>query len=247
MINKFKKLYRSWLVEPYFRRLVTYWRLQYFVKIKKSLKTTDSEKAFKVTVSHNLKAISQCNDRMNLLIRPLSVIETVNRDSSVLVIGPRNEYDILSLIGHGFSKNTVKGLDLITYSPFIQLGDMHSTPFKANSLDVIICGWTLSYSATPDVFAKEMLRIIKNNGLIAIGVEYSTMTQEAGEELTGYSIQEFDRLKERVNSTKDILNLFEGHVAHVYFDHNAPNQVSHTGKELKSNVSNVAVIFSVSK
>src|SRR5689334_25367452 len=93
---------------------VRYW---YFVGIRKQLRTISSEDAFDVTVAHNLRSIRKWSPRMELLIRPLSVIESVSKHAKILVVGPRNEYDLILLAGYGFSFRNIRGLDLISYSP----------------------------------------------------------------------------------------------------------------------------------
>jgi hypothetical protein len=108
----------------------------------------------------------------------------------------------------------------------------------------LICGWTLSYSNQPSKFAQEAMRIVKDKGVIAIGVEYSTITEEQAKKLNGgYHLKtDFDR----INSTKQILDLFSNNIEKVYFDHDAPNKISHGAIE-RNDVSNVAVIFSIKK
>jgi hypothetical protein len=236
--------YRYLFLLPGFRKRIVRLRVFFFVKIKKRLQLFKSENAFEVTVPHNLKSLTQCNDRMETLIRPLSSIEKLNGNSKILIIGPRNENDLFSLFANGFSWGNITGLDLISYSPKIKLGDMHNIPFQDNSFDVVLCGWTLSYSSTPQIAAKEIARVTKKGGLIGIGVEYSTLTKEDSEHLSGYSIQDFSKLAKRVNSTAEILDLFKGNVEHVFFDHDAPNKISHTRYGLVNNVSHVVTIFS---
>jgi SAM-dependent methyltransferase len=183
---------------------------------------------------------------MELLIRPLSVIESIAKDSKVLVIGPRNEYDLLLLAAYGFSFQHVGGLDLISYSPKIDLGDMHAMLYPDNSWDVVLCGWTLSYSAAPQKAAAEMLRVVRDGGVIGIGVEYSTLSDEDAVTLEGYSIQDRERLPERINSVEQCLNLFRPHVKDIFFHHDAPLKISHTASSYTT-PSNVAIIFSVTK
>jgi len=207
----------------------------------------DSPDAFEMTIPHNLKSLGQCNTRIDLLVRPLSVVETLSKNSKILIVGPRDEHDIFTLIGHGFCKQQIRGLDLISYSPLIDLGDMHRTPYADGTWDVIIVGWTLSYSSTPRKFAQEMTRIARNGGVIAIAVEYSTMSEQEEVELTGYSIQEKVKLNRRINNVKDILDLFSSNVDQVFFTHDAPMKRSHEKKGLVPDVSNVAVIFSLTK
>jgi SAM-dependent methyltransferase len=242
---------RSWLKQVL---LSTEWgrvfllrlRLWWFVRVRRRLKTRDAVDAFGATVAHNLAALRTWHRRMELLVRPLSVIETLDRrNAKVLVIGPRNEYDLLLLAAHGFSWSDLTGLDLISYSPRIDLGDMHALPYPDDTFDAVLCGWTLSYSATPGKAAAEMVRVVKPGGLIGVAVEYSTMTAADEETRAGYSIQERDRLPERVNSVDALLALFEGVVGEVFFRHDAPNKISHTAAGLRPDVSAVAVIFCV--
>lgn len=241
-----KKSINQLLLITYVRVIVGKLRLFYYTKIVKSLRTTDSKDGINMNLKHNLKGISIFGlTRMNKLIKPLSVLENLSNDSKILVIGPRNEEDILNLIGNGFNKKNITGLDLISYSPFIELGDMHNTRFNDNTFDAIICGWTLSYSNQPDKFANEMIRIIKNKGVMGIGVEYSTLSKEDNKILNnGYSLTTdgFDR----INTVKAILDLFSTSVGEVYFNHDAPNKISHIDKEVH-NVSSVVTLFSIVK
>lgn len=241
------RLARSLFLVPYFRVFWVRARLAWYVRVCRQLKALDSELSFAATVQHNLRGLQHCNNRMELLIKPLSVIETISERAQVLVIGPRNEHDLFCLIGNGFLPGHVTGLDLISYSPLIKLGDIHEAPFSDNAFDVVVCGWTLSYSRDPKRFAQEIARIVKPGGVVAMGVEYSTMTPEDEAHLTGYAIQEFDRLKQRVNSVPEMLELFSPHVGDVYFNHDAPARRSHTRDGLIENCSNVAAIFGVVK
>lgn len=221
-------------------------RFHYYTKVQGKVLTADSTDAIEMTVKHNIKALNVFGlRRMDKIIKPLSVLENVSKDARILVIGPRNEDDILNLLAHGFNKKNITGLDLISYSPMIEIGDMHNTKFADSTFDVVICGWTLSYSNQPHKFAKEITRIIKNNGVIAIGVEYSTLTKEDSKKIhNGYALitQGF----ERINSVNSILQLFESNIDHVFFNHDAPNKNSH-GETLHPDVSSVVVIFSITK
>ena len=235
------------LAEPRLRELWVLIRAVFFVKIIKRVKTINSNDAFDVTVKHNFNALLTVNNRMDLLIKPLSAIEVLDKNSKFLIIGPRNENDVFSLASNGFAISNIHGYDLISYSPYIKLGDMHAIDYSDNYFDTVICGWTLSYSANPRKAAEEMLRVVKNNGLIAIGVEYSTLTENDEKSITGYSIQENDRLQVRINSTDQIKELFKENIGRIYFEHDAPNKISHSVDQVKKNVSNVALIFEVKK
>jgi SAM-dependent methyltransferase len=227
-------------IEPTLRHAWVYVRAVYFIRIRRKLRTLNSEDAYKATVMHNRRSLYGANNRMNLLLFPLSVIETLSPTSRILVIGPRNENDLYSLVGLGFAIENIVGLDLISYSPRIMLGDMHAMPFPDGSFDAVVCGWTLSYSATPRKVADEIRRVVRPGGIVAIGVEYSTMTPRDEIQLLGYAIQDSGR---RINSSADIKELFGGAVGTIYFEHDAPNRISHTANELVARVSNVALVF----
>jgi len=234
------------LVFPKYRELVGRLRLFYFVKLRGKLKTIDSDSNLPATVKHNMRGLKGFGGtRMDRIIKPLSIIETLNSKSKLLIIGPRNEGDLLCLMGHGFDKKHLRGLDLITYSPMIELGDMHQMKYEDNTWDAVICGWTISYSTTPEKFAKEAIRVVKNGGIIAVGVEYSTMTPQDSSKLLGYELE--TKGHQRINSVAQILELFDGHVHEVFFNHDAPAKISHTLEGLNPNVSSVVAIFSIKK
>jgi SAM-dependent methyltransferase len=219
-------------------------RAFYFVKIKRRLRVLNSDSTVSANASHNLRSLFRANHRMQLLLYPLATIETLHRKANILVIGPRNENDLHRLSGLGFEARGVIGLDLLSYSPRIQLGDMHAIPFPDGCFDAVVCGWTLSYSTRPQLAIDEMLRVTREGGIIAIGVEYSTMDEADEKALTGYVIQEPDKAGKRINSTQALRELCRDHIGHVYFEHDAPNRVSHSRHGLAKDVSNVALIFS---
>ena len=237
----------NFLIEPTFRHYIVLIRIWYFVQICRNLRTLESKRAVKVNTMHNLKSLYAANNRTNLLIFPLAIIETLNEDSRILVIGPRNENDIFALRGLGFKLKNIVGLDLISYSNYIKLGDMHQIPFPDENFDAVICGWTLSYSTDPYLAADEMLRVTRPGGIVGVGVEYSTMGPDDEKKLLGYQIQEFEKIGTRINSSIQILSLFKGRINHVYFNHDAPRRLSHSSSGLVSNVSNVAVVFSINE
>ena len=229
-----------------FRAFVGRWRFRYFVHLRKRLRTLESPDAQPVTIEHNLKSLSDhVNARMERLVQPLAAIETLDADSRILVIGPRTEADLLLLIGYGFQSKNVRGLDLISYSPWIELGDMHEIPFEDDSQDAVVLGWVLAYSQEPERVAREMLRVARHGALLAIGVEYSELSNAEVEKLIGYKINETDR--PRINSVPAMLELFAGYVDSVIFSHDAPKKVSHTPQGLVPQPSSVIVIFSIDK
>jgi len=178
-------------------------------------------------VSYNLTAFDHIKvdffmERMPRLLHAVAAVETINYHSPVLILGPRTESDIMILKGFGFID--IMALDLISYSPLIKLGDMHSIPFADNSFEVVICGWTLSYSTTPQRVVDEMLRVVSNGGLLAFGIEHTQAS--AGLVAHKHIIDERSLCpeddRERINTCTDLLSLLGPSAKHVYFNHDAP-------------------------
>jgi len=200
-------------------------RLWYYRRLRGRWQTVKSEDAFDLTFEHNARQVRGfSNDRICRLVKPLTALEILNSDSRILVIGPRNENDLLLLRGYGF--RSVRGLDLFSYSPWIDVGDMHAMPYEDESFDAVLCGWTLSYSRNPRKAAREMARITRRGGAIGIAVEYQEMSYEDRVDLVGYSVAEPG--SDRINSVSQILELFPGQVGEVYFSHDAPLKQSPT-------------------
>src|SRR6202011_4942535 len=98
-------------------------------------------------VSHNLRnlLLGTAGLRTLKLIRPVSVIEGLGppEKQRLLAIGPRSEAEIFRIWAHGYRLCNIRGLDFISYSPLIDLGDMHALPYADSSFDVVLCGWVL--------------------------------------------------------------------------------------------------------
>ena len=170
------------------------------------------------TVWHNMKGLSDLAVARSLsLIRPLSVIESLNSDSDILSIGPRTEGEILNLMAHGFKPDKVKGLDLISYSPWIELGDMHNIPYEDNSFDAVVLGWVIAYSEDRYKAAAEVIRICRNGGIVAVGVEYRANSNEEIIKQIGYKPGSLNK----INNTEEILEYFGESVDYIYFRHDA--------------------------
>lgn len=235
------------------RGLVAHMRYRYFLTFGKRLRTINSQDADPVTVRHNLKGIVPLMNsrRSSILIRPLSVIECVNEQSKILCIGPRTEGELLLLVAYGFQFENIRGLDLISYSPWIDIGDMHTMPYMDNSWDVVISSMVLTYSNEPQKAADEMIRVTKNGGIIAISLEYSDITSpETREKLLqkhGYVIEAtLTQQAAIMETTKGLLDLFVGYVDTVFFAQEGYHAVRpNTIKGSPS--STVSVVFSIRK
>jgi SAM-dependent methyltransferase len=194
-------------------------RYYYLVKIRKRLRVLDSAKASENAVSHNLRnlLLGPAGLRSLKLIRPVSVIEGLGpiESQKLLSIGPRSEAEIFRLWAHGYQLSNIRGLDLISYSPWIDLGDMHAMPYADSSFDVVLCGWVLAYSEKKKDAIQEIIRVLRSGGVAAIGVEYNRKSDQELIKEDGYLAGS----RQRLTSTQTILDLFDSHVDHVYVDH----------------------------
>jgi Methyltransferase domain len=100
----------------------------------------------------------------------LASIPDVQKDS-LLVIGPRYETELLVARSLGFRREGIRGLDTHSYSPLIDVGDMHAMTYGSGAFRNIICGWTLSYSVRPEVAAAEMSRVLAPGGYLIVSVQ----------------------------------------------------------------------------
>lgn len=241
--HKYKGIFTGFLHQllliDLIRYLVAYLRYIYYVKLRRKLRTFDlhNEEIASNTIFHNLKGLKDLAVVRSLaLIKLLSVIESLGKDAKILTIGPRTEGELLSLIGYGFMPENVRGLDLISYSPWIDLGDMHNMPYQDNSFDAVVMGWVIAYSENPDKAAKEVLRVVKNGGIVAVGVEFGGKEAEQQIKELGYK----PGSKRVTDHIDKILTYFKDNIDHVYFNHSILPQRSH----LKGSV---IAIFSVKK
>lgn len=218
------------LVNDEIRTWVGLKRFNYFKKNIKKFQI-DSSLCLKNTLEYNLKALDNIEvdfsmKRMKWLIFSVLAIETTNYDSKFLFIGPRTENEILFLKALGF-KN-VYGIDIISYSPLITLGDMHKIPFKEDFFDIVICGWTLPYSTRPKDVINEILRVIKKEGIVAFGIEHvpSAHLKKMRKSRKIVQTDELDLqeiAKKRINTCNDIIKNFgRNNIKNVFFSHDAP-------------------------
>lgn len=108
--------------------------------------------------------------RVRWTMHLLSAIPDCEKDS-LLIIGPRYEPELLMARGLGWDPHGIRGLDTFSYSPYVDVGDMHDLPYGDESFSSLICSWTLSYSTRPDVAAKEMQRVLKPGGYLIVSMQ----------------------------------------------------------------------------
>ena len=129
-----------------------------------------AEQTAQGTIEHNLDGVWRITrQRSERLIGVLKNVRAVDRHSAkVLVIGPRNEAELLLMAGHGFDLGNILAIDLISVCPAIKVMDMHAMSFPDNTFDIVYASYVLTYSNAPSKAVSEMLRVLKPGGILAV-------------------------------------------------------------------------------
>ena len=138
--------------------------------------------------------------------RLINVINSVRgfdrRSAKVLVIGPRNEAELLLFSAYGFTLDNISAIDLFSVSPMIQVMDMHDMAFADDSFDMVYASYVLAYSDRPKQAVLEMLRVVKHGGLFAVaaGIDFVSDSNVVGvTTLRGLLKELYDYIGERLD------------------------------------------------
>lgn len=125
--------------------------------------------------------------------------------NNILILGPRYENEIYIAKSLGF-KN-IYALDIFSYSPNIEVGDIHDMKYKDNFFDCVVCGWTLSYSINPSKVINEIKRVLKKNGTVIFGVSKvrSEITKRESKEKILNILSDEDRIQSKEQFDKFFL------------------------------------------
>ena len=201
---------------PFARQMMT--KFRYDQMAKEDFETAETDEAvIEHTIEYNRKQLldGAGMERPRLLIDVIKSLHHVAEHANemkVLCIGPRSENELFMLMAIGFQPPNIQGLDLLSYSEFVDAGDMHDMPYDDNSFDIIILGWVLGYSQAPERVAKEVMRVAKPGAVIAVGQECTPERRRTplhGVSLNGYYFQHTD----------EILALFGDNIYTTYFRH----------------------------
>lgn len=167
-------LWRSIMLRPL--PFLTWFRLRWYwyVSRKNAIRVSDqipgdAEHIRTNVIPYNLKKIRGCDrfrtERLINILRSVEGIETAK--ARLLTIGPRNEVELLLLRLYGFKAKHITAIDLFSYTPCIQVMDMHALKFPDDSFDVTYSAYTLRYSDKLDVACREIARCTRDGGLVA--------------------------------------------------------------------------------
>jgi len=218
------RLYRFLRVK-FIAEWVWFVRYFWFVHIRRQLRSFDEKTGVILhDYSHTSLLANRPSERILKLIMPLTMIETLTADSKILSIGCRYEWDMLLMCAYGFRAENVRGLDMLSYSPWIDLGNMHAMGYANDTWDAVVLGWVLSYSSEPERAAREIVRVTRPGGIISLAVTYypperlKELSQPGGDHSNAYVAG-----AQRRQTTESLLALFAPHVDRIYFRHDVPD------------------------
>lgn len=118
---------------------------------------------------HNLRSLWRIRrGRTEQLMTLLTCIDGLDPATTrMLVIGPRNESELLLLSAHGFRLANLVAIDLFSTSPAIRSMDMHSMDLPDDSFDVVYAAYVIAYSEEPARACAEILRVLRDGGYAA--------------------------------------------------------------------------------
>ncbi len=154
--------------------------------------------------------------KSNWIIRSLLAIPEIYQNKSkqnILIIGPRNESEIFNFYANGFNIKNITSMDLFSYSPLIEVGDMHNMSYEDNTFDVVYAGWVMAYSENKAKAIRELIRVVKNKKYIAIGWSVSNASNEEIINKRGYMIGSL----ERYFNVNQIIELFKEYDFEIVF------------------------------
>ena len=145
-------------------------------------------------------------DRTERLMNVLRSIQGLRPAAMrVLTIGSRNEAEILLLRLYGFRRENIVAVDLVSESPLIRVMDMHALALDDGTFDLVYSAYTIAYSDDVPRACAEMLRVVRDGGLIALSFLHSV----AG--VNAFGANPLSR------GLVELFEHFKGSVAHVFW------------------------------
>ncbi len=167
MLGRYLNVYKIF-TNSKFRELYAELRFNYFIKVQKLKTSPEVSSVLKYEYSkQHFKSYQSISDRVTFLTKIIGGFNP-NKNSKLLVIGPRYESELFGYLGLGVRKKNMEAIDLFSYSPMIKISNAHDLAYKKNTFDFIIAGWTVAYSNSLDIFFKESNRVMKPSGRLII-------------------------------------------------------------------------------
>ena len=144
-------------------------RYYFFIYTRKLQTSTDVSKVGWLEYSQTaFKSWRPLTRRIDFLVNTLDN-NLEDKNSRLLVIGPRFECEVYGYLSLGLKKNNIQALDTFSYSPKVKCGNMHDlSEFASKPFDLIVLGWTIVYSENPSQAFSQLELALSRNGKIII-------------------------------------------------------------------------------
>ncbi len=196
------------------RRL--YWRLTGH-GLKQLVKGEDVASGFvaEQVLPYNLGNINIINrGRTERVIALLRSIRGLKLNAlNTLVIGPRNEAELMLLSSYGFDPAKLTAIDLFTYAPSVRLMDMHQLNFADDQFDAVYSAFVITYSDNIPKAVAETIRVAKHGAVVIFAFEH--LTHGAGNRFGKNNL---------ANGPDDLLAIFGDKAGHVYWKEDFENE-----------------------
>jgi SAM-dependent methyltransferase len=206
-----------------------YWRLAGY-RLQQLVKGQGVDSGFvaEKVLPYNLGNINIINrGRTERVIAILRSIRGLKLSSlNTLVVGPRNEAELLLLSSYGFDPAKLTAIDLFSYSPAVRLMDMHELKFSDNAFDAVYSAFVITYSDDIPKAVAETIRVARHGALIVFVFEHLTLG--AGNRFGKNNLS---------NGPDGLLETFGSNVGHVYWKEDFEHEGSYTS----------SVVFRLSK
>jgi len=172
MVRLLKNIIRKFALKPY-KAILKYFA---YKKIEKLNKKDDSFLKLQVDrFFEHLKLDNSLIHTKNIIPEIEKVMDFNGKDINILLIGPCNHYEvdafeILNNKKSGGGDIKIYAIDLVSTDKRITVMDMHNLEYEDNFFDLIYSSGVIHCSNNPKQLGKELFRVIKNKGIVAIGV-----------------------------------------------------------------------------
>lgn len=219
-----KAIFNKLLFIPEVRDYLVKIRFNHFSRLPppRETRVISNSSTSMITYAHNFSPermfFKDLSKRPDLIAKPLACEVSVMQNASkmrVLLIGSRTEAEVFAFYLCGFLPKNVFAIDIFSYTPLIKEMDACNLQYAAEFFDVIVCGWVLEFVKDVNAIRSEIMRCIKQDGILCIGAMYHPKSQDS--QLYNKSKLHDDRVWMPRN-TQEIINFFS--LKNVIFNSN---------------------------
>ena len=144
--------------------------------------------------THNNKNRTLMSRRVDLLSKNAALQKTYSaqENPSILLVGPRSEYEIFSMFGHGF--DSVTAIDIFTYSNLINVMDLMKLDPNQNRYDIIVLGYVLPYLSDPAAAIMHVTNCLNLGGTLIIGSTRTKYSLDEWKKKESSGISQFTKI-----------------------------------------------------